>query len=108
MRRPAVFFIVPILAAILCLSAASEAEAKKKKKGVILSTVDISADYEILGLVYYRSSELDPKKIHKELKKKAKKMGADYVVGLTYYSNAGYLYGSGTAVKLIEEDDSAE
>lgn len=75
------------------------------KKGVILSTVDLKQDqaYEILGLVYYRSSELNPKKIHEELRKQAEDMGADYVIGITYYNNAGYLYGSGTAVKLIKK-----
>ena len=97
------FFTVLILTIIISLSNISDAQAKDKKKGVILSTVDIDEEYEILGLVSYRSSELSPKKIHTELKKQAKKMGADYVIGITYYSNAGYLYGSGTAVKLIKE-----
>jgi hypothetical protein len=99
-----------IISSILCLiiffglCILSEAIAKDKKKRVILSTVDIDEDYEILGLVYYRSSELNPKKIHAELRKQAEKMDADYVIGITYYNNAGYLYGSGTAVRLIEED----
>lgn len=101
------FIAVTLISAIFFfLADSSVAIAQDKKKGVILSTVDIDEDYEILGLVSYRSSELSPKKIHKELRKQAKKMGADYVIGITYYNNAGYLYGSGTAVKLIEEDKS--
>lgn len=101
-------FKVAILffAIIFSFAVLSDTIAQDKKKRVILSTVDIDEDYEILGLVSYRSSELSPKKIHKELRKQAKEMGADYVIGITYYSNAGYLYGSGTAVKLIEEDKS--
>jgi len=99
--------LVSLLAIGLLFAAVPDAATKsKKKKGVILSTVDIDEDYEVLGLVYYRSSELSPKRIHSELKEKARKMGADYVIGITYYSNAGYLYGSGTAVKLIEKNKS--
>lgn len=101
MRRPFAL-IIPILVAIIFFSAVSDVQAKGKKKGVILSTVDIDEEYEILGLVYYRSSDLNPKKIHTELRKQAEKMDADYVVGITYYNNAGYLYGSGTAVSLIK------
>lgn len=72
--------------------------------GVVLSTCDLKADYEILGVVSYRSSETMPEKINSELKKQADDMGADYVIGINYYSGFGYLYGSGTAVKLIKKD----
>ncbi|MFH0839668.1 MAG: hypothetical protein V1883_01460 [Candidatus Omnitrophota bacterium] len=75
-----------------------------EKKGVILTTADLKQDYEILGLVFYRTGELSPKKINDELTKQAESMGADYVIGIIYYNNAGYLYGSGTAVKLIKKD----
>ncbi|MBU4488338.1 MAG: hypothetical protein KKI13_04655 [Candidatus Omnitrophica bacterium] len=75
-----------------------------EKKGVTLTTADLKQDYEILGLVSYRTGELNPKKINDELTKQAESMGADYVIGITYYNNAGYLYGSGTAVKLIKKD----
>ena len=98
--------VILLLSLMLLLSVLPEASAKSKKKnGVELSTVDIKEDYEILGLVHYRSNELDPKKINAELTNQAKGMGADYVVGVTYYSNAGYLYGTGTAVRLIEADN---
>ena len=96
--------ILPVL--VFCVAAAvfsaAPAASAESKKEVVLSTVDLKSDYEILGLVYYRSSELSPKKIHDELKKQAEDMGADHVIGITYYNNAGYLYGSGTAVRLIK------
>ncbi len=95
--------VILVFAAIILLFGISDSSAKDKKKRVILSTVDIKEDYKILGLVSYRSSDLNPKKIHAELRKQAKKVDADYVVGITYYSNAGYLYGSGTAVRLIKK-----
>jgi len=102
--------VLPLSNATAQTERSKERKAKEEKaKGgnaIILTTTDLKQDYEILGLVYYRSSELDPKKIHEELRKQAKILGADYVIGITYYENAGYLYGSGTAVKLIEEDKS--
>lgn len=82
---------------------AGTAAGAKKAAGVVLSTVDLKVDYDILGVVSYRSSETMPDKINSELKKQAKDMGADYVIGVTYYSGFGYLYGSGTAVKLIKK-----
>jgi hypothetical protein len=99
---------VMIAALLMPGSALPPAWCADAKKGVVLSTVNIKEDYEIIGLVSYRSNELDPKKIHNELTKQAEAMGADCVIGITYYNNLGYLYGSGTAVKLIKKDkDSA-
>lgn len=105
MLKNKMILIVVFFAAIFSVCALFRAEADGKKD-VMLSTVDLkqSQEYEILGLVYYRSSELNPKKIHEELAKQAESMGADHVIGITYYNNAGYLYGSGTAVKLIKKD----
>lgn len=107
MRR---LFIVAfsILSIFLILSDLPSALAKDKKKAVLLSTVDIDEEYEILGLVSYRSNELSPEKMHNALQKKAEKMGADYVIGINYYNNAGYLYATGTAVKLTEKDEPKE
>lgn len=96
-------FVIIFPLSCLPQAIAQEKEGKEKKE-IILSTVDIDKDYEILGLVYYRSNGLDLEKIHRELQRQAKQMGADYVVGITYFSNAGYLYGSGTAVKLIKQN----
>lgn len=99
--------VILVLTVIFTLFTLSETIAKdKKNKRVILSTVDIGEDYEILGLVHYKSNELATKKIDKELRKQAAKIGADYVVGIIYYTHSGYLYGSGTAVKVVEKDDS--
>lgn len=107
MRRLFIVFF-SILSLFFILSDLPSALAKDKKKGVILSTVDIDEEYEILGLVSYRSNELSPETMHDALQKKAEKMGADYVIGISYYSNAGYLYATGTAVKLTEKDDPKE
>lgn len=96
-----------VFTAVLTLSSilfqVPDAIADSKKKRAILSTVDIDEDYEVLGLVSYRSNELDPEKLNNALRKKAEGMGADYVIGITYYSNAGYVYGTGTAVRLKKD-----
>ncbi len=91
-----------ILFALVCVTAQA---AGKKKSAVILSTVDLPDDYEILGVVAYRSNALNVDKIHKELSERASGMGGDHVIGITYFGYAGYLYGAGTAVKLISDDD---
>ncbi len=97
------FIVVVLLIAAISLSALPDTHAKSKKSRTILSTVDIDEEYEILGLVSYRSSQLSPEKMHTELRKQAEKLGADYVVGIRYYNNAGYLYATGTAVRLVKE-----
>lgn len=97
-------FTAMFLFAIIMFAAVFDVHAAGKK-GVILSTLDIKADYDILGIVSYRSSETIPSKINNELRSQAEDLGADYVIGITYYSGFGYLYGSGTAVKLIKKDN---
>jgi len=104
MKRIFIVLTAILMTLFSFLSFSSDAAAKSKKKRAILSTVDIDEDYEILGLVSYRSNELDPAKINNALRKKADGMGADYVVGVTYYSNAGYVYGTGTAVRLKKDE----
>ncbi len=101
-------FLLSILFTAFSLSLAfgydGKDTTKKGAAGVVLSTVDLKVDYDILGVVSYRSSETMPEKINSELKRQADDLGADYVIGVTYYSGFGYLYGSGTAVKLIKKD----
>ncbi|MDP3790253.1 MAG: hypothetical protein Q8R48_07625 [Candidatus Omnitrophota bacterium] len=102
------YFLMSILLTVFSLSCAygydGTMAGTKKAGGVVLSTGDLKTDYEILGIVSYRSSETMPDKINNELKKQAEDLDADYVIGITYYSGFGYLYGSGTAVKLIKKD----
>ncbi|MDD5680551.1 MAG: hypothetical protein PHI59_04860 [Candidatus Omnitrophica bacterium] len=100
-KKLSLFVIVFLFAVIVFYAPAAEAAGNK---GVILSTVDLKADYEILGIVSYRSSETMPDRIDRALREQAADMGADYVIGVTYYSGFGYLYGSGTAVKLIKKN----
>lgn len=73
---------------------------QKKKKEVILSTVDIKEDYEILGIVSVRSGEVNLLSVNEKLKEEAKNLGADYVVTLRYFDYGGYIYAYGTAVKI--------
>jgi hypothetical protein len=94
------FFTIALVFSLLPYATGQE----KREKEVILSTVNIDKDYEILGLVSYRSSELEPEKVNNELKKQARKMGADYVIGITYFTRSAYMYGVGTAVKLIKQN----
>ena len=101
-RRTAALVLVAVL--FVLLFSAHRIVIGAEKKGVILATTDLKQDYEILGLVSYRTGELTPKAINDQLAKQAENMGADYVICITYYNNAGYLYGSGTAVKLIKKD----
>lgn len=80
-------------------------DRKKEDKILYLTTVDIQQPYKIIKLVSYRSSVLDPNKVIEELEKKGKKLNADYIIGVHLYSHSGYLYGTGTAVKLIKEEN---
>jgi len=92
-----------ILLAVFISAFLAAPAAAEEKKEVILSTIRPDQNHEILGLVSYRSSKLDPEKICKELTKKASKMGADSVTGIRFYSHAGYLYGTGTAIRFKNE-----
>lgn len=103
-----IIIALAILSCNMLILTLPQAIAQGKKKEVILSTVGIDRDYKILGLVYYRSSELSLSRVHKELREQAQGMGADCVIGITYCSHAGYLYGIGTAVKLIENNSKNE
>lgn len=91
------------IAAFLFASITPVSAQGKSKKGVVLSTVDIDEEYDVLGIVSSRTNGLKPEDVEKDLIKKAASMGADYVLGIQYYSHAGYLYGTGTAVRITEE-----
>ncbi|KPK40628.1 MAG: hypothetical protein AMJ78_06960 [Omnitrophica WOR_2 bacterium SM23_29] len=76
------------------------AQQKKKPKEIILSTVDIDEDYEILGIVSTRSGEISLSAINQKLKEEAKNLGADHVIVVRYFQYSGYIYAYGTAVKI--------
>ncbi|KPK41301.1 MAG: hypothetical protein AMJ78_05830 [Omnitrophica WOR_2 bacterium SM23_29] len=77
---------------------------KKKPKEIILSTIDIDEDYELIGIVSARTGEVNIDKANVKLKEEAKRLGADYVIGVRYFNYGGYLYAYGTAVKIKEKE----
>lgn len=76
------------------------AQQKKKPKEIVLSTVDIDENYEILGIVSVRSGEVNLSTVNENLKAEARNLGADYVVMVRYFQYSGYIYAYGTAVKI--------
>jgi hypothetical protein len=87
---------------IICAITISIPAYSKDKKDIILSTVDISGEYEIIGIVYGRIGTTDIKELNKELKRRAAKIDADAVIGIRYLPYIGYLYAYGTAIKFKE------
>jgi len=65
-----------------------------------LTTEDLNISYEVIGIINHRSGELSIDKVTLALRDKAQSMGADYVIGVRFFRDSGYLYGYGTAVKL--------
>lgn len=94
------FAIVVFSALFIAIAPNSCAEEKKKPKEVILTSTDIKEDYEILGIVSVRSGEVVLDSINEKLKGEAKNLGADYVIGISYFNYSGYIYAYGTAVKI--------
>jgi len=80
------------------------AAEKKKPKELIFSTLDVNEDYEYLGIVSVRTGEVNIAKVNSQLKEAAKKLGADYVIGIRYFEYGGYIYAYGTAVKIKEKE----
>ncbi|MBN1870946.1 MAG: hypothetical protein JW800_00070 [Candidatus Omnitrophica bacterium] len=78
-------------------------QSKNDAKEIYLTTLGIDKPYEIIKLVSYRSSLLETSKVIGELKKQGIELGADYIIGIQFYSHSGYLYGTGTAVRLLED-----
>ncbi len=106
MKR-AIFYSVSIslfLALILSsLTPVSYAADPKKPKEVVLSTADIKDPYKVIGLISVRSGEVNLDTVNDKLKEEGKNLGADYVLGINYFTYSGYIYAYGTAVKLLKE-----
>lgn len=81
------------------------AQQKKKEKEIVLTTADIKEDYEVLGLVWVRSGEVNLSNVNEKLKEEAKKIGADNVLMVRYFVYSSYIYAYGTAVKLKEKEE---
>ena len=73
-----------------------------KQKDVILSTADIKESYKVIGIVSIRGGEVNLDTLNSKLKDAGKELGADYVIGINYFTYSGYVYAYGTAVKVKE------
>ena len=103
-----VLAISVFLCVVILSSAASAAymstttKAGGKQKDVILTTSDIKDSYKVIGIVSIRGGEVNLDALNSKLKDAAKELGADYVIGINYFTYSGYVYAYGTAVKIKE------
>ena len=72
------------------------------KSKIILSTTDIDTPYDIIGIVSYKTGEPDVDVVNRGIMRQAARLNATNVVGIRYFSSAGFFYGYGTAVKTKE------
>lgn len=100
MRKNKFFLLLPLVLFTMAYFSSHEVAAEKKK--IIFSTTDISQEYDIMGIVSYRTGETDIDVVNRGLLRRAKNMKATHVIGIRYHTYAGYFYGYGTAVKVKE------
>lgn len=72
------------------------------QKDIILTTADIKDSYKVIGIVSIRSGEVNLDALNSKLKDAARELGADFVIGINYFTYSGYVYAYGTAVKIKE------
>ena len=106
MRRGILFVSVFLCVIILSSSAIAQylstTKTSGKQKDVVLSTEDIKDSYKVIGIISIRGGEVDLVSLNSKLKDAAKELGADYVIGVNYFTYSGYVYAYGTAVKIKE------
>lgn len=106
MRRGILFVSVFLCVIILSSSAVAQylptTKTSGKQKDVVLTTADIKDSYKVIGIVSIRGGEVDLVALNGKLKDTAREMGADYVIGVNYFTYSGYVYAYGTAVKIKE------
>ena len=107
MRRKILFISVFLCVIILASSVmaqymATTTKTAGKQKDVTLTTEDIKDPYKVIGIVSIRSGEVDLVVLNGKLKDAARELGADYVIGINYFTYSGYIYAYGTAVKIKE------
>ncbi|OGX28281.1 MAG: hypothetical protein A3F87_03650 [Omnitrophica WOR_2 bacterium RIFCSPLOWO2_12_FULL_51_24] len=107
MRRG--ILLISLFLCVIILSSSAMAQylstttkTSSKQKDVILSTEDIKDSYKVIGIVSIRAGEVDLAAVNSKLKDAAKELGADYVIGINYFTYSGYIYAYGTAVKIKE------
>jgi len=93
---------VIVLAGLISMvfSISAYAKTKSKARPVILTTTDVKQAYEVIDIVSYRTGDVAFSTIMKGLKKEAKTLKADAVIGVRCFSYGDYIYGYGTAVKF--------
>jgi hypothetical protein len=108
MRRG--ILLISVFLCVIILSSAATAQyisttAKTtggKSKDIILTTADIKDSYKVIGIVSIRGGEVNLDTLNSKLKDAARELGADYVIGINYFTYSGYVYAYGTAVKIKE------
>ncbi len=95
------FLLVGLLSTSFIPSAPAEIKAKPKKE-IILTTTDIKDSYKVIGIISAKTGEMNLDSLNDKLKEQAKGLGADYVIGVTYFTYSGYVCTYGTAVKIKE------
>ena len=96
------FVLSGLLSTSFIVSAQAETKPKPKKE-IVLTTTDIKDSYKVIGIISTKTGETNLDTLNDKLKEAAKDLGADYVIGVSYfYVQGGYLYASGTAVKVKE------
>lgn len=92
-----------VLVLVVSLGLASLVQAQTKTKPFILTTVDLKEEYEIIGLVSYRSNSTNFDDLSSGLKKAGQNVGAEAIVGIDFVNYADFFYAYGTAVKFKKE-----
>lgn len=97
------------LSALICAASliAAIAYSAEKEAGVVITTEDIRADYEVLGIVHARHMK-DVDGVNGELARKAAALGADFLIGTHYFEYQSQLHGAGTAVKVKKAEKEGE
>ena len=80
----------------------SKSSGTAKTKDIILTTSDIKDSYKVIGIISARGGEVNLENLNAKLKEEARGLGADYVIGINYFTYSGYVYAFGTAVKIKE------
>lgn len=96
------FLLLTVLSAASFITSAQAETKSKPKKEVILTTTDIKDSYKVIDIISVKSGEIDLGVLNDKLKEAAKDLGADYIIGVTYFNYSGYVYAYGTAVKIKE------
>lgn len=89
-----------VLVVVISVVFSSIAFGASKAESIILTTMDVKDTYEVIGMVSSRTTATDFNTLIKEVKKTAKNLNADAVVGIRCFSYGDYMYAYGTAVKF--------